>query len=145
MEFLTIFLYAASATAGVISTNKILSALFEEVLKRRHYRWITRYKDRKDLATAVIAICTEGSTHGWEKLPRDQEHIYFISTLLEAEHKKAAILFHDCISNWVVNATIYSLPSEIDTSKEIRQFSRELQKTAQSSCDKVLVVVKKWR
>lgn len=139
---INLFIYSAAATTGVLTTSKILSLLFEEVAKGLRYKWTSRYKDKKELATAVIRICTEGSTTGWNIKPRDIEYVYFIARLLEGVDKKAAKLFDQCISNWGLNAIRQeSLPA----TKENMKFCIKLQKGAQDACGELLKVVYKWR
>lgn len=139
---INIFFYAAAATSGVLLANKIITLLFEELLKILHYKWLTKYKDKKEVAIAVIKICTEGSTTGWNVKPREYEHIYFIARLLEGVDKKAGELFDRCISSWSLNAIMQD--SQPGTAENIK-FCTERQNEAQTASGELLGIVQKWR
>lgn len=140
--FFNLLLYSAAATFGVMIAQKIITLGFEELLKIIHYRWISKYKDKKELAIAVIKILTEGSTTGWNVRPRDMEHIYFIARLLEGMDKNASKLFDQCVSSWQLCAIQQDFKPA--TSANIK-LCIELQKKAQEACDELSKLVNKWR
>lgn len=139
--FFNLLFYSAAATTGVIATSKLITLGFEELLKAIRYKWEAKYKDKKELAIAVIKIITEGSTTGWNVKPRDTEHIHFIARLLEGIDKNASQLFDQCISNWQLCA--FMQDTQQATPENIK-FCTELQKKAQEGCDGALKIVHKW-
>ncbi len=143
--FINLLFYSAGATAGVLATSKIITLGFEELIKALRYRLEAKYKDKKELAIAVIRILTEGSTTAWCTKPRDMEHVYFVARLLEGVDKNASKLFDLCISSWQLcssmNITLFSNP----ISQEDIKYWNELQKRAQDGCEGALKIVQKWR
>lgn len=143
--FINLLFYSAAATTGVLATNKIITLAFEELIKALRYRWEAKYKDKKELAIAVIRILTEGSTAGWCVKPRDMEHVYFIARLLEGVDKKASTLFDQCIGSWQLSAQMQDELFKMPLTKENMKYFNELQKRAQEGCEGVLKIVQKWR
>ena len=137
-----LFFYSAAATTGVLTTSKIIAFLFQEAVKGLSYKWIARCEDRKELATAVIQICTEGSTTGWNIKPRDIEYTYFIARRLEGVDKKTTKLFDQCISSWSLNAIMQETKP---VAMEDKKFCMELQKRAQDACEELTKIVNKWK
>lgn len=140
--FINLLFYSVAATTGVLATSKLITLGFEELIKVIHYRWEAKYKDKKELAIAVIKILTEGSTAGWNVKPRDMEHIYFIARLLEATDKNASKLFDQCISSWQLSAIMQD--SQPGTPENIK-FCTDLQKSAQEGCEGALKIIYKWK
>lgn len=140
--FFNLFLYFAAATSGVMVTQKIITLAFEELLKIAHYRWVTKYKDKKELAVEVIKILTEGSTTGWNVKPRGYEHIYFIARLLDGADKIAGKHFDQVISNWSLCAIQQNYQPASTANIKL---CVELQSKAQQACDELLKIVNKWR
>lgn len=139
--FFNLLFYSAAATTGVIATSKLITLAFEELFKTLRYKWEAKYKDKKELAIAVIKILTEGSTTGWNIKPRDIEHIYFIARLLEGIEKGASKLFDQCISSWQLCAIMQD--TRPATPENIK-FCTDLQKRAQEGCEGASKIVQKW-
>src|SRR5579859_8162388 len=138
---LNIFFYSAAETTGILINSKMITLIFEEVVKGFSYKWTIRYKDKKDLGMEVIKIVTEGSTTGWNIKPRNMEHVYFIANRLEMIDSEVANNFNICISSWVLNATRQEVQ---EASIENISFCKELQEKAQNACKEVKKVVSKW-
>lgn len=139
---INLFIYFAVATAGATSVYKLLTLGFEQLLKILEYKWIARYKDRKTLVVEVIKICNEASTSSWGAKPRDIEHVYFISRLLERQDKKARDLFDELVGSWQLNAIYEGKPNP---SKEDTAFCIQLQNRAQEATEKLMGIVNKWK
>lgn len=139
--FINLVLYSMAATAGIVSTYKLLEMAFDQLLKMFHFRWVTKFKDRRELAVEVIKLCTEGSTHGWNVKPRDIEHVYFISRLVEREDKKALAFFNELVSSWSLNSL---LQNTTPATKENIEFCQKLQNLAKDATDNLSKIVNKW-
>lgn len=140
--FINLLVYSAAATTGVLVTSKLITLGFEGLVKALRFRWESKYKDKKELAIAVIKIITEGSTTGWNVKPRNMEHIYFIARLLEGVDKNASKFFDACISCWNISGHMQNTQP---ANPEDIKFCQNLQKRAQEGCDGVLKIVQKWR
>jgi hypothetical protein len=139
--FINLALYSIAATTGAITAYKFMEMAFDQLLKILHFRWITKFKGRRELATEIIKLCTEGSTHGWNIKPRDIEYVYFISRLIERENKTALAFFNELVSSWNLNAL---LQKTSPATNENVKFCQKLQNLAKAATDNLLKIVNKW-
>ncbi|HCQ31014.1 TPA: hypothetical protein DIU27_01335 [Candidatus Collierbacteria bacterium] len=139
--FLNLALYSVAATAGVVTAYKLVELVFNHLLNTLHFKWVTKFKDRRSLAIEVIKICTEGSTHGWSVTPRNIEYVYFISRLIERQNRDALAFYNELISSWNLNSL---LQNTTPATQENVKFCQKLQSIAKDATDNLLKVVNKW-
>lgn len=106
----------------------------------------TKRKKKRKLAEEIIAICTEGSTVGYNAMPGSQRHIQYIAAQVEGLDKAIADDLRKYLGLWVICA-IQQTPGPYEKknpTKEDIEFCASLQRDAAVLENSILECIRKW-
>lgn len=142
---INIAFFIVGGTLGVFLTliTKFGSKFIDEYFNKRE---AVQNKKRK-LAEEVIAICTEGSTAGYNVMPGSQRHIHYIASQVEGLDKSIADDIRRYLGLWVLCAIrqTHGPYENKNPSKEDIKFCVSLQRQAAVLDDSILERVRRWQ
>ncbi|QQG40559.1 MAG: hypothetical protein HYV37_03250 [Candidatus Levyibacteriota bacterium] len=141
---INITFFIAGGTLGVFLTliTKFGSKFIDEYFNKRE----AVQKKKREFAKEVIAICTEGSTVGYNAMPGSQRHIHYIASQVEGLDKSIADDIRRYLGLWVLCA-IRQTPGPYENknpSKDDIEYCASLQRQAAVLDDSILERIRKW-
>jgi hypothetical protein len=128
--------------------SNLIFKIFGNAIDLQFDKWKLLYADKRQWADEIIKIYTEGSSAGWNQVPRNYEHIVWLSNQIEGFDKKTAQDLRQCAGYWFIN----SLKQKSATggipptpSNEDMEFCLKLQKDADSLGNTLLKTAHKWK
>lgn len=141
---INITFFIAGGAIGTVLTiiTKFGSKFVDEFFNERE----AARKKKQRLAKEIIAICTEGSSVGYNAMPGSQRHIQFIASQAEGIDKSIADNLRRYLGLWVL-CGIRQIPGPYENknpSKEDIEFCVSLRRQAAVLEDLILEQVRKW-
>lgn len=137
--YLQVFLASAVGTAFIGFIFKVGEMVVQNSIDRSN----DTYKDKRELAKAVITICIEGQSTSFTSFPRNIEHLYYIAELVRAESEETGKDMNKLLSTWQVCASRHQGKTYL-SSEEV-EFVTDLQHEGRKICDKLLKTAHKWK
>lgn len=139
---ITFFISGGVVGIAMALFTKFGSKFIDEYFNERE----TKRKKKRKLAEEIIAICTEGSTVGYNAMPGSQRHIQYIASQVEGLDKSIADDLRKYLGLWVICA-IQQVPGPYEKknpSKEDIEFCASLQRDAAVLENSILERVRRW-
>ncbi len=137
--FMQIFFASAIGSSFVNFIFKLVEKFFEYRLDHSK----ENFKDKKNLADDVIAICVEGMSTSLTVHPRNIEEIYLVIEKVKLEDTRVSEQIGSFVSNWQICASRHY--QKIGLSDDEVKFVTELQQDGRNQSRKILDVVNKWK
>jgi hypothetical protein len=137
--YIQVFLGSAVGTTFVGFAFRVAEIIVQNRIDRSN----AQYKDRKELAEQVIALCIEAKSSVYTLAPKSIETTYTTAEKVRLEDEKAGDLIDQLIALWQVCAGFDSKKAKL--SNEEAEFVMYLQKEAKHTSDKLLRIINKWR